>query len=84
MGVCLTISMEQKGRIAILVTQLLLKAQFHPWTFKTSVLVIKLYYYTQFHPRTMNMIVLILKLSILSSILFKNYQSVFYYVNFYF
>jgi hypothetical protein len=31
-------------RIAILVPQLLLEAQFRPWTFKTAVLILKLYF----------------------------------------
>jgi len=32
------------GRIAFLIPQLLLEAQFGPWTFKTAVLVLKLYF----------------------------------------
>ena len=61
-------------RIAILVPELFLEAQFHPLTFKMAVLVLKLYFQAQFHLRTIKMIVLVLKLCILGSVSSIKYQ----------
>jgi hypothetical protein len=49
------------GGIAVLVPELLLKAQSYPGVFKIIVLLLKLYFWAQFHSRTIKMIVSALK-----------------------
>jgi len=63
---CFLIDVKIIG-IAILVLQILPKAQFRPTTIKMAVLVLKILFWAQFHPSTIKMTILVLKLLFLGS-----------------